>query len=51
MIDVERVCQRVVFLAAGRVIADGPTADILSSFGHDNLEDMFLHVARSQEGL
>ena len=49
MTDVERVCDRVVFLAAGRVVADGPTEQILARFGHDSLEDLFLHVARTQE--
>ena len=49
MTDVERVCDRVVFLAAGRVIADGPTDDVLEGFGHDSLEAVFLHVARTQE--
>ena len=46
MIDVERVCERVVFLTRGRVVADGVTADVLERFGHDNLEDVFLHLAR-----
>jgi len=49
MIDVERVCDRVVFLAGGRVIADGPTDDVLERFGHDSLEAVFLHVARTQD--
>ena len=49
MLEVERLCERVVFLAAGRVVADGPTDDILTSFGHESLEDLFLHVARTQE--
>jgi ABC-2 type transport system ATP-binding protein len=48
MTDVERVCDRVVFLANGRVLADGPTADILERFGHDSLEAVFLHVARNE---
>ena len=49
MIDVERVCDRVVFLSAGRIVADGPTAHLLERFGHDSLEALFLHVARTQE--
>jgi ABC-2 type transport system ATP-binding protein len=49
MTDVERVCERVVFIAAGKVVADGPTAEILETFGHDTLEALFLHVARTQE--
>ena len=49
MTDVERVCDRVVFLSGGRIIADGLTADVLERFGHDTLEAVFLHVARNQE--
>ena len=49
MTDVERVCNRVVFLAAGQVLADGSTAEVLDRFGHDSLEAVFLHVARNQE--
>jgi ABC-2 type transport system ATP-binding protein len=49
MTDVERVCERVVFVAAGQVVANGITADVLTSFGHDSLEELFLHVARTHE--
>ena len=38
--------ERVVFLTRGHVVADGVTADVLERFGHDNLEDVFLHLAR-----
>ena len=31
MTDVERMCERVVFLSAGRVVADGSPADVASS--------------------
>jgi hypothetical protein len=28
------------------VVADGVTADVLERFGHESLEDVFLHLAR-----
>ncbi len=45
MVEVERLCERVVFIAAGRVVADGTPADIADAFGHGTLEDVFLELA------
>jgi ABC-2 type transport system ATP-binding protein len=45
MTDVERICERVVFLSNGRVVADGPPAEVAQSFGRANLEEVFLHLA------
>jgi len=49
MSDVEQVCERVVFLARGRVIADGAPEDVVASYGHDDLESVFLHLAERHE--
>src|SRR3954447_37550 len=49
MTDVERVCDRVVFLSKGTVVADGTTGDVLKRFGHESLEDVVLHLARRGE--
>ena len=48
MTEVERLCERVVFLQHGRVVHDGTPADILDEHGHDSLEDVFLHLAAGQ---
>ncbi len=45
MVEVERLCDRVVFLSAGRVVADGRADEIAQQFGRDDLEGVFLHLA------
>jgi ABC-2 type transport system ATP-binding protein len=45
MVEVERLCQRVVFVAAGRVVADGTPEEVATRFGRDDLEGVFLHLA------
>jgi len=45
MLEVERLCERVVFLAAGRVVADGTPVEVASRFGGTDLESVFLHLA------
>ena len=45
MSEVERICQRVVFLSHGKVVADGEPAAVAAQFGRRNLEEVFLHLA------
>lgn len=49
MPEVERYCQRVLFLHRGRLLADGAPAEVLKRFGQPNLEALFLQVAASGE--
>jgi ABC-2 type transport system ATP-binding protein len=49
MSDIEQVCERVVFLSHGRVIADGTPAEIAEAYGHGDLEGVFLHLAERHE--
>ncbi len=49
MSDVERVCERVVFLSHGRIVADGTPQDVAKSYGHGTLEDVFLHLAERHD--
>ena len=50
MTEVERMCQRVVFLTAGRVAADGSPAAVAGHFGRPNLEEVFLHLSSEEMG-
>ena len=45
MIEVERLCERVVFVSGGQVVADGTPAEVAAAFGRDDLEAVFLHLA------
>jgi ABC-2 type transport system ATP-binding protein len=45
MHEVERLAQRVVFLLAGRIVADGTPEDIALHYDRDDLEGVFLHLA------
>ena len=45
MTEVERICERVVFLSHGKVVANGSAREVAEQFGQDNLEDVFLHLS------
>jgi ABC-2 type transport system ATP-binding protein len=45
MLEVERMCERVVFIAGGRIVADGTPDDVAAMFGHGDLESVFLQLA------
>ena len=45
MLEVERMCERVVFIASGRIVADGTPDDVAAMFGHGDLESVFLQLA------
>lgn len=49
MSDVERVCERVVFLSHGRIIADGTPQGVVAEHGSTDLESMFLQLAERHE--
>ena len=50
MREVERLTTRVIFLRAGRIIADGPAEQVVAEAGHPDLESMFLaEAARVRE--
>jgi ABC-2 type transport system ATP-binding protein len=44
MAEVERLCERVVFISGGRIAADGTPAEVTERFGREDLEGVFLHL-------
>jgi ABC-2 type transport system ATP-binding protein len=49
MQEMEEMCDRILFLNKGRLIAAGTPQEILKRFGKENLEEVFLKVAREKE--
>ena len=50
MKEMEEICDRIVFLHRGRILAHGTPAEVVRFFRGKNLEDAFLKVARQGSG-
>ena len=48
MRDIEEVCDRVLFIHHGKVVAEGSPEDVARNSAHGSLEEMFIHLARSK---
>jgi ABC-2 type transport system ATP-binding protein len=48
MLEIGRLCERVVFLSAGRVVADDSPEGVAARFGRGDLEEAFLHFAGTE---
>jgi len=51
MKEVERLCDTVIMMKRGEIVDRGTCKDLISRHGRDNLEDTFLKIARSNDGL
>jgi len=51
MQEVAALCDRIVVISRGRVVAQGTPDDLRRQTGHENLEDAFVQVIGSEEGL
>ena len=52
MRDIEEVCDRLVFLHGGKVLAEGTPGEVQARFNCTSLEDFFIGVARGEiEGI
>lgn len=49
--EVQAVCDRVVIIARGRVAAEGTPEELLARTGETNLEDAFVQLIGTEEGL
>ena len=49
--EVERMCDDVIMLRAGLVVDQGSPQDLLARYGRENMEEVFLDVARGRDDL
>jgi len=49
MREMEEMCDRILFLNKGRTIAEGTPKELIDLFGKENLEEVFLKVAREKD--
>lgn len=48
MYEVERMCDDVIVMKKGRIVARGSPRALLESYGRENLEEVFLDIARDR---
>lgn len=48
MAEVERLCDNVLMMKQGRVADKGTPDDLIARYGRDNMEEVFLHIARNE---
>lgn len=48
MLDVTELCNRIVFIQEGNLIAEGNADDLMTQFGSDSLEEVFIRIARNK---
>jgi sodium transport system ATP-binding protein len=51
MQEVAALCDRIVIIAEGRIAADGTAEELLQKSGCESLEDAFVHLIGTEEGL
>ncbi|OGI63403.1 MAG: ABC transporter [Candidatus Muproteobacteria bacterium RBG_16_60_9] len=48
MTEVERMCQHVLMLRAGRLVDQGTPQELLARYGRHNMEEVFIDIARER---
>jgi ABC-2 type transport system ATP-binding protein len=48
MFEVERLCDRVIMMKRGTIVDDDTPGNLITRYGRDNLEEVFLDVARGR---
>ena len=51
MQEVAALCDRIIIIASGQIAADGSAGELLEKSGCDSLEDAFVKLIGSEEGL
>jgi ABC-2 type transport system ATP-binding protein len=49
MLEVERLCDRVIIMKRGRIEDDDSPDQIMAHYNRDTLEEVFLDVARGRD--
>lgn len=50
MVEVERIATDVIMMRAGRIVDDGTPSALLARYGRENMEEVFLDIARGRQG-
>jgi ABC-2 type transport system ATP-binding protein len=48
LFEVERLCDRVIMMKRGKIVDDGAPEQLIARYGRQNLEEVFLDVARGR---
>jgi ABC-2 type transport system ATP-binding protein len=48
MLEVERLCSDVIMMRAGKIVDRGTPGQLLARYGRENLEEVFLDIARDR---
>ena len=48
MVEVERICDQVLMMKAGRIVDQGSPAELIARYGRSSMEEVFLDVARAE---
>jgi ABC-2 type transport system ATP-binding protein len=51
MAEVERLCAHVLMMKRGRLVDEGSPADLVARYGREDLEQVFLDIARAPEAV
>lgn len=51
MAEVERLCDDALVMRAGRIVEQGAPRELVARYGRDNLEQVFLDIARAPAGV
>lgn len=46
MVEVERICDHVLMMRAGRIVGEGAPRELMARYGREDLEQVFLDMAR-----
>ena len=46
MSEVERLCNQVIMLRAGQIVATGAPRELIHRYGRKDMEEVFLDIAR-----